>query len=387
MFGLNTFASLLVAAQQCAMAPQASIHVAEPVKFDLTYDGSAPLAASIYNPANTFVAVHFASLNVPKGGKLTLTSFDGVDSVTFAGGESKTNFFADWLTAGKGGVKITYDGPDFKPAAGADDKPAPIFTIDKYMAGKKGAVLESLCGDDKSKPAPCYATSEPAKTKTGKAVARLFIGGEYPCTGWLVGSEGHLLTNNHCIGSADAAKNVQVELGAECATCDDPLNQEPFECKGTIVATDVAFVATDVGADFTLVKLNLKANVDLAKYGYLQMRPDGPKLNEEIAILGHPAGWPKRFAIVGQNGKPGVVTNTSIESCQPDEFGYELDTQGGNSGSPVISTKDSSVVGIHNCGGCPDGPNGGIKINKVVDILKKLNSLPKDSIVGDKPAC
>ncbi|KDO15833.1 hypothetical protein SPRG_18630 [Saprolegnia parasitica CBS 223.65] len=61
-----------------------------------------------------------------------------------------------------------------------------------------------------------------------------------------------------------------------------------------------------------------------------------------------------------------------------------LDTQGGNSGSPVFSTKENVVVGLHNCGGCE---NGGIKINKVVDILKAKNLVPKDAIVNTKPAC
>nr|AIG56214.1 secreted protein [Achlya hypogyna] len=379
MFGftkLIAFCAAAVAAKQ-VYTPQSAIQVAVPIKYDLS--ASAPISTDIYNPANTFVSVHFESLNVPEGGILTLTSFDGADSVTFHGGESKKDVYAEWLTAGKGGVKVKYDGPTLTKDAGN------VFVIDKIMVGKQAPVFESLCGPDKSKPAPCYA-DDSVKTKSGKAVARLLIGGSSLCTGWLVGSEGHLLTNHHCIETEDDAKNLQVELGAECKTCDDPNNQKQLGCKGEIVATDAKFVASDELADFTLVKLNIKDGVDIKKYGYLQIRPEGPKLNEQIHILGHAVGWPKRFAIVTQNGQLGTVTNSSIPSCQPDEFGYVLDTQGGNSGSPVISNVDNAVVGIHNCGGCPTGPNGGIKIDKVVDILKKANALPKDAIAG-KPAC
>ncbi|KDO15875.1 hypothetical protein SPRG_18591, partial [Saprolegnia parasitica CBS 223.65] len=140
-----------------------------------------------------------------------------------------------------------------------------------------------------------------------------------------------------------------------------------------IVATSATFLATSPSSDFTLVKLNVKDGVDLAKYGYLQVRLDGPKLNETIHILGHAAAWPKRFAVTTLGG-PGTVTSTSFQSlCQADEFAYRLDTQGGNSGSPVVSTDENVVVGIHNCGGCPDGDNAGIKINNVFDILKAQN--------------
>ena len=43
-----------------------------------------------------------------------------------------------------------------------------------------------------------------------KAVARLLIGGTSACTGWLIGSEGHLLTNEHCIHNASDAASLQV---------------------------------------------------------------------------------------------------------------------------------------------------------------------------------
>nr|AIG56215.1 secreted protein [Achlya hypogyna] len=376
---LITFFAGAVAAQTCSFSEQGAIKIGEKTPVSVTFNGAAPFSQIFQKDGATFAAPHFKSINVPANGKLTVTSLDGKQSAVYLGGEKVENVRAGW-TSGKG-VVVSYEASSYA----AQD--APIFVLDEVSFGKRSPLSESLCGSDNSKPAPCYATSEPTKYKSGKSVARLLIGGESLCTGWLIGSEGHLITNNHCVGSADEAKDVQVELGAECKTCEDPKNQEQLACPGEIVATDATFVATSELADFTLIKLNIKAGVDIKKYGYLQVRPDGPKLGEEIHILGHAQGWPKRFAIVVDSGKPGVVTNTSIPSCQPDEFGYQLDTQGGNSGSPIIASKENVVVGIHNCGGCPDGDNGGIKINKVVDILKAANAVPKDAIAGDKPAC
>ena len=76
---------------------------------------------------------------------------------------------------------------------------------------------------DDSGQARCYETSEPRLYNHSRAVARLLINGTSACTGWLVGNQGHLLTNNHCIRSATDAHNTTYELMAEGATCADEL--------------------------------------------------------------------------------------------------------------------------------------------------------------------
>ncbi|EQC25283.1 hypothetical protein SDRG_16837 [Saprolegnia diclina VS20] len=373
---LLTLLASVVAATQCGN--QASIDVAVKTPLHVVSNGDAAFSQIVQRAGATFAAPHFKSINVPANGKLTITSLDGKDSVVFHGGESATNIRADWISGA--GVVVAYEAPTYVKQA------SPVFEIDEVAFGKPPSPLEALCDADQSQAAACYA-SDAAKTKSGKAVARLLINGQSLCTGWLVGSEGHMLTNNHCIKTAAAANDVQVEFGAECKTCEDPNNQKQLACKGEIVATSATFLATSPTSDFTLVKLNVKDGVDLTKYGYLQVRPDGPKLNETIHIIGHAAGWPKRFAVTTLDG-PGTVTTTSFQSrCQADEFAYRLDTQGGNSGSPVLSTDENVVVGLHNCGGCPDGDNAGIKINKVFDILKAQNIVIKDAVVSSKPAC
>ncbi|EQC38038.1 hypothetical protein SDRG_04468 [Saprolegnia diclina VS20] len=379
MFGLTkliTFFAAAAAAQQCVQ--QASIEIGKETPLSLTFNGDAPFSHTIKQVGATYTAVHFDALNIPAGATLTISSLDGKESVKYVGGESRTNVFAEWISGSE--AVLSYE------AAAYTKQATPVFAIDKVTFGKPPSPLEAICGKDDSKPTKCY-TADAAKQKSALSVARLLIGGKSLCTGWLIGSEGHLMTNNHCIKTADDAKNVQVEFGAVCATCDDPNNTKQLGCKGEIVATDAVHLISNPENDFALIKLNVKDGVDIKKYGYLQVRPDGPKLKEEIHIIGNPRGYPQYAAIVVDDGKPGVVTDLSIESCVPDEFGYELDTQGGNSGSPVFSTKENVVVGLHNCGGCPDGPNGGLKINKIVDILKAKNLVPKDAIVGDKPAC
>ncbi|RLO12144.1 hypothetical protein DYB28_013532, partial [Aphanomyces astaci] len=126
-------------------------------------------------------------------------------------------------------------------------------------------------------------------------------------------------------------------------------------------------------------KLKLANGASLASYGYLQARASGPVLGEPIYIAQHPRGKPKRIATIGDSGAVGTIESISIPSCVADEVGYTLDTQGGSSGSPVLSAKDNAVVALHNCGGCQ---NGGVKISKVIQDLTAKNLVPKDALAG-----
>jgi V8-like Glu-specific endopeptidase len=52
-----------------------------------------------------------------------------------------------------------------------------------------------------------------------KAVARLIINGSGGCTGWLVGPNNVLLTNEHCISSNSDAQNTDYQFMYEGASC------------------------------------------------------------------------------------------------------------------------------------------------------------------------
>ncbi|KAF0704265.1 Aste57867_7394 [Aphanomyces stellatus] len=259
-------------------------------------------------------------------------------------------------------------------------------TSSAYITGYDDKA-ESICGADQAKGAVCFKDTDPIKYKSGQAVARLWLKDDYFCTGWLIGSEGHLITNHHCIADAAEAKVVKVELGAECTKCDDPANNQQLKCPGVQVANSTTLVITDAVLDFSLVKVDVTDSAALvAKYGYLQAR-DGPAvLDEGIYIVGHPGIKPKRFALLNDDGKPAKITNTSTpSSCdEADTYGYNVDTEGGSSGSPIVGVSDNKVVALHNCGGCTatGGQNTGNKLVKIVALLKEKKLLPKDAVAG-----
>ncbi|EQC25284.1 hypothetical protein SDRG_16838 [Saprolegnia diclina VS20] len=345
-------------------------------------NGSAPFSQLIERTGASFISVHFVSMDLPAGATLKIASLDGAQEVSYQG--RHTDLFSATLATDS--VRVTYTAPSYETAA--------KFEIDHFITGKPASKLESVCGKDDSKPSMCYAESESAKFKASKAVARLVIGGRFLCTGWLVGSKGHMMTNWHCIKDAAKAANVQVEFGAMCPSCDDARNDRALKCEGVKVASSVHLLVSSKRHDFALVQLN--TTVDLAPYGHLQLRASGPVLNETVYIPQHPSGRPQRLAIVTDDDALGTITSLTEKSCDyadvldQDFVGHRLDTQGGSSGSPILTTLDNTVVAIHNCGsddGCTRHTNGGVRIDNVLAYLRANNvSLPNDAVVGDLPS-
>ncbi|RHY57369.1 hypothetical protein DYB38_008466 [Aphanomyces astaci] len=398
MFTLIKLVSVLAAIALSATAASSCHQQANTIgsdhALDLVAAKNEPFSYIIEEVGATYIAPHFNELSIPDGGVLEISALDGSQKVRYTG--ARSDFYAEYVTGPSAvltyyppqdiviSVDIFSDDNSTESTTGGLDAASVAFSVDRFASGFATGIessIEAICGADNSKAAVCLKSSDATKYTKAQAVGRLLIGGSSLCTGWLFGSQGHLITNNHCIGTAAAAAKVQFEFGAECATCSDPNNLKQLACPGTTVATSAQFIYTNKELDVTLVKLNLKAGVSLAKYGYLQARTSGPVLNEPIYIAQHPGGKPKRLATIVDSGAVGTIEKFSIASCSPDEIGYSLDTEGGSSGSPVLSTKDNLVVGLHNCGGCQ---NGATKINKVVAQLKGLGLLPANAAVARK---
>ena len=119
---------------------------------------------------------------------------------------------------------------------------------------------------------PEVVDDEPEVYNQARAVARLLVGGSFTCTGWLVGCEGHLITNNHCIANTVAAVNTDYEFMAEGEFCTTDCFGSLL-CPGTVEATSATLIQTDVALDYSL--LRLPTNL-VSSYGFMTLRPDGP---------------------------------------------------------------------------------------------------------------
>src|SRR5690349_2150368 len=105
---------------------------------------------------------------------------------------------------------------------------------------------ESVCGVDESKDAACYRSADPVAYTRSRAIARLLINGTELCTGWRVGGNNRLLTNNHCLDSSADAYETEVWFNYQCAKCGGAVALTPTKVWGAKV------LATDHVLDFTL---------------------------------------------------------------------------------------------------------------------------------------
>ncbi|RHY31906.1 hypothetical protein DYB32_003053 [Aphanomyces invadans] len=371
---LVTFVAAAVASTTDANWRLPSNEIGSDHSLNLVATKSEPFSYVIQDDGATYTR----PISMSSGGVLEISALDGSQKVQYTG--SRSDFYAEYVTGSAAVLayypprRISLDIANTTEVGQASS----AFTIDRFASGYANGTrntIETICGVDNSRPAVCLKTSDSVKYTKAKAVGHLFVSGTSICTGWLFGSEGHLITNNHCIGSAEEARSVQVEFGVECSTCSDPNNSVKHRCRGMIVATSAELISTDWMLDFSLLKLNLKTGVSLAPYGYLQARSTGPVLNEPIYIAQHPDGKPKRIATTVDKGVAGTIEGTPI--CCPDYVQYSLDTDFGSSGSPVLSTRNNTVVALHSRGGCP---NKGITMDKIVSKLRSLGHLPANAV-------
>jgi hypothetical protein len=341
-----------------------------------------------HNPGSGYLAFHFSAFDLGPGDYVEISSPDGKFSFTYkekgkvvrGGEEVLSNFWARHMVGDTAIIRLHSNSR--KGGWG--------FEIDKWVAGYPEHIIEALltgmdsvdadveaiCSSDDKEWAKCYDGT--TMYDKGRAVARLLMNGSSACTGWLVGSEGHVMTNNHCVGSQSTANNTDFEFMAEggCTTnCASWL-----ACPGTVEATSGTLIKTNSALDYTLILL--PSNIT-STYGYLQLRATLPTIGERIYIVQHPGAWGKQIAVYSDvDGGYCDVYSTSSAPCTggPGDIGYYCDTAGGSSGSPVLAYSDHLVVSLHHCANCP---NRGLPIPDIISDLG--GSLPNDAIGGGPP--
>lgn len=366
-------------------------------------------------PGATYIAIHFERMELADGDFVIVRSPDGTQEWIYTEngrhglGTSDDGFFATHIKGASAVIELF--------AAGGTS--AYGYSIDKYGRGYSDFEIEefwaqglgekmnlappaswgrSVCTTDDTDEAKCYESSDPEAYETGRAVARLMKNGAAHCTGWLIGNEGHMMTNEHCITSQSELNSIDIEFmaeGADCATnCASSL-----ACPGTIEASGGTFIADNADLDYALVIPDTATanGTDLpATYGYMKLRQEGAVLDERLYIVQHPAGWGKRLAMESSyNAAPDNIdglahvvslTETACTGVTSfDDVGYWADTQGGSSGSPVLGYSDNKVIALHHCkgsAGCTSGnpgsddPNRGVPIQEVIADLEALDVMP-----------
>jgi len=326
---------------------------------------------------SSYIAVHFKEFDFPSGCFMEISDKSGGQSYQLTGkGTFDQGTF--WPRQVNGDTILLTQTCD--EAGKMSDA---IFEIDKvthghYETKNKEVETESICGTDDKKNAICFKSSHETIYGKSRAVGRVVIGGGGLCTGWLVSGSNLMLTNEHCIATDSVAKNSNIEFMREeprCGVNGAPEGGEKFQISG--------LVKVNAAWDFALLQIDTSDGSDpAAKYGYLELDNRKPAVGELLYIPQHPGGRPKELGFEDSNeaDKKCKVKGYG-RGCSSEDMRYSCDTEGGSSGSPVLSRVTNKVVALHHCGGGCNG-NLGAPIYKFYDMLELGSSAPT---VSPKP--
>ncbi|MGO1069877.1 trypsin-like serine peptidase [Lysobacter sp. CA199] len=355
---------------------------------------SAPV--EIRTPDAAFIKVHFAQFDLPAGVVLEVSDPQrsevyryrqgdlGRHTVDASLGEDGKTRFGAMSIAGNTAVLRLVGTPTepWSPRHGVRvqryDEGFPQELMGELSeAGLLGggASTKSICGVKDSRPVACYASSDATAVARSKPVALILLNGTKWCTAWRVGADNRIFTNNHCLDSA-----------ADVAGSEFWFNYQATTCAGTTsgALTKVAgdkLLKTDQTLDYTLLTVKNFANI--SSFGYLSLDVRKPVVGEEIYISGHPDTRMKELSVVSDRDGGGrcKVIDADADGYGADtDAGYYCDTEGGNSGSPVLARSSHKVVALHHFGGnCnAQAPNRGVKMQLIWPQVKSFfnNTVP-----------
>ncbi|MGG8495352.1 trypsin-like peptidase domain-containing protein [Tenacibaculum sp. TC6] len=310
-----------------------------------------------FSKNSAYIKLYFKNFDLAPGDYLEIKGSNNKESIIY-GGQGKivdtnmtmiSDFWSKVLFDDKIEVKLYSSGKASKHKGFEITKVAYGYS-EKKIIEKIASQERSICSSDNKERIACYQGTE--MYEKAKAVCRLLIGGSSLCTGWLLGSEGHLMTNNHCIGSVSDAQNTDFMFNYQYQSCTGTTSAQ-----SDVVASSSTFIKTNSSLDYTLVKLPVNPTTT---YGYLSLSSVAPVKGDRIYIPQHPGGRRKEISVNtdtdGTAGGFSRVYESSSESGQ--QVRYYADTEGGSSGSPVLDYNSNLVIAIHNTGGCPNGSYG-----------------------------
>lgn len=320
----------------------------------------------IFEPGATFIKVHFGLLELKAGDEVLVSDEAGnvVDRIYYDGGTDDV-----WAVRVTGDTALITINTSSVPGIRAG------FAVDRFSKGTVDLASTtapsdptdpsnwstwSICGSDDKKAAACFDGSIALASQAVGQMTFTKNGSSFVCTGSLISSTGLFITNNHCVASQ-----------ADVNTLETTFNYQNSACSGTSLAPTTVvkggtFLKTSQPLDYTLIQL---PNNPAATFGFLQIDTAAATVGQEIYIPQHPGGRRKEIATT-ENG-----ANCKIKEINADRggyasranLGYTCDTEGGSSGSPVLSRANNKIVALHHLGGCN---NSGTHITKILPEIE-----------------
>ena len=389
----------------------------------LNQSGQKVFTQTVSHPNASYIKLHFKNVNLANGASLVVRSEDGFEryeynqanmsaSTTALGDDGVSSFYAMSISADK--VIVEYTTSAENNALVLDSSSHQLnAVIDSYYHGTENELSQSVasdvgiystCGEMERKDVQCWADTNPTEYERTRPVARLLMGGSGLCTGWRVGSDNRMFTNNHCVDSASGLANTEIWFNYQHTSC----NGSTLDSVVKVTGKDL--LKTDYTLDYTLFSINDFAKA--APFGYFGLDVRDATQGERIYIPQHGSGNPKELSIESDQDSTGLcsVNDANATGNGTDtDLGYYCDTIGGSSGSPVLAAQTNKVIALHHLGGCtnkgakvsliwpqvashfngqiPDGDNGSDPVDPVDPVLTVLEdgvAVPVNGTAGSE---
>jgi lysyl endopeptidase len=331
-----------------------------PTKRTLTY----------HYPGASYVKLHFSRAVLRPGDSLVVADPTGTESYRYTAEDLQADPWAMSISGDTATVRLEQGSYD---PLGLRTRLAGLgVSVDKVARGNAAATgapapegptqqrdrAESICrGADEKRDAVCYKASHPAEYQKAKAVARMLIDGVELCTAFRLGPNNRMLTNNHCVASGSDVRRSEIWFNYECARCDG------YDVLRTTKVYGDQLLATDRTLDYSL--FSVRGFDSISKFGFLEPDLGELRRGQELFIPQHPRGMPTMIALNDpgeRNGNCAIDDPTYYGYEQGTDVSYFCDTDGGSSGSPVLSAASQKVVALHHFGGCP---NSGVRMDLI----------------------
>ncbi len=175
------------------------------------------------------------------------------------------------------------------------------------------------------------------------------------CTAWIFDDCNHCMgTAGHCSGSSLSVIQFNVPLSNGNGSLNNPPPQDQY----SVDPVSRQALNGGVGQDWGYFGVFPNSNTGLTPFqkqgsSYHLQAPPAFSAGQQIRITGYGTdNTPSTHNQVQQThvGPWAVFSGTQL--------GYQTDTTGGNSGSPVIHEQTGNVIGVHTHGGCDTGGGG-----------------------------
>ncbi|MCF7221797.1 proprotein convertase P-domain-containing protein [Marilutibacter chinensis] len=336
-------------------------------------------ATVIRTPDAAFIKVHFDHFSLPDGVTLEVASPDGSEVYRYSADHRDAHTVDE--TLGQNGVNsfsaMSIGGPvAVLRLVGSANEPWTArhgVVVSRYLEGYPEEMLPelqdsglltpstdvgttSICGSDDKRPVACYVSSDPDAYDRSRPVGRMLSSSGSLCTVWRVGPDNRLFTNNHCISTSSGVSGAEFWFNYQQASCSGSTGAPVTKVTGS------QMLKTDAALDYTLFTVNNFATLE--PFGYLGLDIDPVSVGDGMYIAQHPGGRMKELGVMDGSAAC-AVKSTTADGTSGDpgsDIGYTCDTEGGSSGSPVISRDSHKVIALHHLGGCN---NEGAKISRI----------------------